>query len=215
MSSPAPLSDASLEARLGLAALAERYHGAGWMLGTSGNLSCRFAHDRVVVTASGCDKGKLTEEDFVEVDLNGELAGTGPERRPSAETSIHLAVYRSSPEVAAVLHVHTVDSTLVERGEENPTLLECAGLEMVKGWGIWDEGASAVLPVFRNHAQVPRIAEDVARWLETAQSVPALIIEGHGLTAWGPDLESAHRHVEITEFLCRVLRGAAGEAEGR
>jgi methylthioribulose-1-phosphate dehydratase len=209
-----PLSDASLEARRSLAALAARYHGAGWMLGTSGNLSLRYAPDLAVVTASGCDKGQLTEDDFVEVRLSGELVGGGPGRRPSAETSIHLAVYRGAAEATAVLHVHTVDSTLVARGEENPSLLDCTGLEMVKGWGIWDEGARAVLPVFQNHALVPRIAEDIALWLEKDRSVPALIIENHGLTAWGSDLESAHRHVEITEFLCRVHRGAAEEAGG-
>ena len=206
MTSQAPLSDASLGARVELAALAARYHAAGWMLGTSGNLSARVADDRFVVTASGCDKGRLTPEDFVEVDLDGAVVGAGPGRRPSAETSIHLAVYGPCPEVNAVLHVHTPDSSLLNQGSTNPSFLDFTGFEMVKGWGLWAPDAVAQLALFDNHADVPRIADDVRAWLATQPTVPALVIERHGITAWGEALKAAHRHVEVTEFLCRVAR---------
>lgn len=211
MNAPAELGQDSTSIRKELAALAARYHGLGWMLGTSGNLSARSAPDRVVVTASGCDKGQLTEHDFVEVTLDGQVLAAGPGRRPSAETSIHLSIYRRCDEVNAALHVHTPDSSLITQGPTNPSFLDFTGFEMVKGWGLWEPGASARLPLFDNHADVPMIAEDVYRWLEEAHNVPALLIERHGITAWGEDLKSAHRHLEVTEFLCRVAR-SSGES---
>ena len=212
MNTSAALSRDSASIRRELAALAARYHGLGWMLGTSGNLSSRCSPDRVVVTASGCDKGTLTEHDFVEVNLDGEVLAAGAGRRPSAETSIHLAIYRQCDGANAALHVHTPDSSLITQGSTHPSFLDFTGFEMVKGWGLWEPGAVAKLPLFDNHADVPRIASDVERWLEEARSVPALLIERHGITAWGEDLKDAHRHLEVTEFLCRVARSSGESA---
>ena len=205
------LSADTLETRRHLAELAARYHTRGWMLGTSGNLSARAHQNRVVVTASGCDKGQLGLEDFVEVTLDGTIVAAGPGRVPSAETTIHLAIYRGCSSAQAALHVHTVESTLLERRDANPTVYECRGFEMVKGWGLWEENAQASLPVFVNHARVSDIADDIARWMAPEPRVPALVIERHGITAWGADLQTAHRHLEVTEFLCGVLRASGAE----
>lgn len=206
---PRALDIASLDLRQRTAALAARYHSAGWMLGTAGNLSARFvASDgtrRAVVTASGCDKGRLGEEDFVEVDEDGTLIAAGPNRRASAETSIHVAIYQSLPSVAAVHHVHTVASTLARPlGGRVPGEIRFRDLEMIKGWGLWEPGCEACLPVFPNHPEVSDIARDLRAWLLVPRPVPAMLIAGHGLTAWGESLDVTLRHVEITEFMCRV-----------
>lgn len=182
------------------------------MLGTSGNLSARFDGadgPAIVITASGLDKGALGPDDFVEVNLDGELIACGADRRPSAETSIHVAVYRALPAVNATLHVHTVASTELGRLHGTDSPIDLDGLEMLKGWGMWEPDARAALPVFANHAEVPKIADDLSSWLERApdgdtQSAPAMLIAGHGMTAWGTTLDEAHRHVEITEFFCQL-----------
>ena len=76
---------------------------------------------------------------------------------------------------------------------------------------MWTPGAEAELPVFANHPEVPRIAAELFEWLTPKghtvgpmNPAPAMLIAGHGLTAWGASLKEAHRHVEITEFMCRV-----------
>lgn len=204
-----PLHAASFAARRRLVELGSRYHGAGWLLGTSGNLSARFDAEhtppRMVVTASGLDKGNITVDDFVEVDIgSGEVVAAAGGRRPSAEASIHLAVYRRVRAARAVLHVHTVASTLALPAGSVPGTIPFQDLEMIKGWGLWEPAAVAHLPVFTNHPDVGRIAADIERATPERPPVPALLIAGHGLTAWGEDLDAAHRHVEITEFLCRV-----------
>ncbi|MGM0577571.1 MAG: methylthioribulose 1-phosphate dehydratase [Myxococcota bacterium] len=208
------LAPATLPVRRRLAALARRYHAAGWMLGTSGNLSARVRGDdrpTVVVTASGRDKGALGDDDFVRVAPSGALVAAGEGQRPSAETSIHLAVYRRLPETAAVLHVHTPASTVVgaDCEVEGRPALQFRDLEMIKGWDLWEADAEATLPVFPNHPDVTRIADDLEAWLSRPREVPAMLIAGHGITAWGDTLDTAHRHLEVTEFLCRVARERA------
>ncbi len=219
----APLSEAGLETRRRLAELGARYHRAGWLFGTSGNLSARITVDgqtRVVVTASGRDKGHLGVDDFVEVDLDGLLLAGPPGGRPSAETTIHLAIYRTRPSANVALHVHTVASTLAIP-DEAPTSgtahsgnltspdqprLTFTGLELIKGWDLWEEGAVASLPVFSNHSSVPAIANEIAAFYEAFphEAVPSLLIASHGITSWGHDAFTANRHLEVTEFLCQV-----------
>lgn len=219
----APLSPSTLEARTRLAALGARYHRAGWLMGTSGNLSARVVSDdpgaphddRIVVSASGRDKGELGPEDFVELDLHGELLAAGESHgrraRPSAEASIHLALYRTRPKARVALHVHTVASTLALPdgdldGAPGLQHLRFTGLELIKGWDLWEEGAVADLPYFPNWPHVPDIARDVELYYQRHPDdrVPALLIAHHGITAWGADFFAANRHLEVTEFLCQV-----------
>lgn len=187
---------------------AYEFYRRGWMAGTSGNLSLRTSAVgdplRMAITASGADKGSLTPQDILSCDEDYDtVAWNG--RRPSAETSIHRAIYRCLPEVRCVLHVHTVVSTclsLTVCAGDHPEFLRFAGYEMVKGLGLWDPGAVAVVPVFPNWPRVPTIAQDVERYLQTRPDVPGFLIRGHGLTAWGDDMPSARKHLEVLEFLC-------------
>src|ERR1044072_2051292 len=77
-----------------LAAAGRDFYGRGWVLGTSGNFSAVAATDplRLLVTASGLDKGALTPAHLLEIDARG--AVTSGEGRPSDETRLHLTVVR-------------------------------------------------------------------------------------------------------------------------
>lgn len=69
-----------------------------------GNLSARCSDGGVLITPSGVYKGDLEEDMLLEVDLEGRvLSGTG---RPSSESPMHLALYRTRPEVGGVVHTH-------------------------------------------------------------------------------------------------------------
>src|SRR6185295_13172672 len=85
-----------------LAAAARLFYERGWMMGTAGNLSLRLADGTFWITASGKPKGRLQAEDFLRVAPGGEVLKRGREEdRPSAETSLHDAVYRLFPEAGA------------------------------------------------------------------------------------------------------------------
>jgi L-fuculose-phosphate aldolase len=76
----------------------------GFMPGSSGNLSVRISEDCIVTTPTGCSKYLLQPEDMVLVDLEGKrIAGL---KKPTSEIGIHLAIYRSRPDVQAVVHAH-------------------------------------------------------------------------------------------------------------
>src|SRR5271165_3117220 len=88
-----------------LCATARWCYTKGWVPATSGNFSLRQGA-RILITASGLDKGTLTPAGLMEVDIEGRVVnGLG---RPSAETRLHLVLYKARPNAGAILHVHTI-----------------------------------------------------------------------------------------------------------
>lgn len=185
------------------------FHRRGWVEGTGGNLSARHDDGSFWITASGRHKGELGAADFVRVDLDGCLLEQGADgARPSAETSIHQVLYRHDASIGAVYHVHSVEANLVgcfTAGDSLPL----PPLEVLKGFNVWTEEPEVAIPVFRNHAAVPRIASEFEAWLrESDLAIPAMLIRRHGVTAWGATPEMARNHVELIEFIFRYMVGA-------
>ena len=69
------VTDRSIELAASLAEAAAGFYHRGWALGTSGNFSAVVSPEplRLMITASGMDKGRLTTDQFVQVDGGGEV----------------------------------------------------------------------------------------------------------------------------------------------
>jgi methylthioribulose-1-phosphate dehydratase len=197
--------------RVELIKAANHFYGQGWMVGTAGNLSARCWDGSFWITASGKAKGQLDERDFLRLSVTGEVLEK-PESglKSSAETSIHQAIYDCFPEAQACYHVHSVEANLVSRfTTEDQVLLP--PLEMLKGFGLWLEEPICWLPVFANHLQVPKIAEEMRdRFQETPPGISACLIRDHGVTVWGNSPQIAFHRVELAEYIFRYMVAARG-----
>jgi methylthioribulose-1-phosphate dehydratase len=186
----------------------------GWLLGTSGNLSavsCRRPL-RLAMTCSGADKGALTVRQVLEIDAGGRpVRGSG---RPSAEALLHLAVTRARG-AGAVLHTHSVWSTLLSEAGAREGGLTLSGYEMLKGLhGVTTHAHREWLPILENSQDMPALARTVERTLERHPQAHGFLLRAHGLYTWGDDLAAARRHVEILEFLLEV-RGRSRDGARR
>lgn len=204
---PAALGDARAEQGRAIAAIARQLYERGWMPGTAGNISVRLGDD-ALITASGLSKGELREVDTVLVTVADTTPLPGQDRKPSAETSIHTAVYRTRP-AGAVVHVHSPFATALATTAAEPgdavTPLRISGYELLKGFGLADP-SSVAIPVFPNWPQVPRIGADIERYLrENPGAPPILFIAGHGITTWGDTLAQARDRAECLEALCELI----------
>lgn len=177
---------------------AGRYiHARGWVPATSGNFSARLPDGRIAITVSGKHKGHLTENDIMLVDDEGRALD---ERKPSAETLLHASIYRRYPDVGAVLHPHSPNSTLASRLFADRIVLE--DYELLKALdGIRTHQSRVVVPIFPNDQNIPHLALQVNEYMELHPDVRAYIIAGHGFYAWGATVDDALRHVEALEFL--------------
>lgn len=89
-----------------IAGYARLCHKMGYVCGSSGNVSVRI-DDTVWISRTGAMLGTLNEADFIPVDsTSGQPYREGI---PSKELPMHMAVYRSCPEGAAIFHLHPLD----------------------------------------------------------------------------------------------------------
>ena len=197
----APEAIAPLATRL-TAAMAG-IHARGWCDGTGGNFSCVLQRQplQLLMAPSGVHKGSVNPAELILVDGTGKVQrGAG---RASAETLLHLAIVQQA-NAGAVLHTHSQAGTLLSQhyGPEQHGIggVELHDLEMLKGLeGIHTHACSVIVPVLANDQDLARLSERANPLIQSAPH--GLLIAGHGLYAWGSDLNQAQRHLEILEFL--------------
>ena len=186
------------EARDQIVAVGRWLDGKGWAPATSGNYSVRLDDGSFAVTVSGRHKGRLTPDDAMRVDAAGEsLDG----KRPSAETALHLALYRAFPDVGAVLHSHSPAAVALSRAVtgDGYTL---TGHEMLKALpGIATHDASVILPIVENSQDMAVIDAGITPRLLEPGAIQAYLIRSHGLYGWGRDMAEAERVIEAIEWM--------------
>lgn len=178
----------------------------GWAPATGGNMSVRQDADWCWLSESGKDKGSLTTADFLQVSIADNHAPSG--RKPSAETGLHTLIYRLYPDVNTVLHVHTVNATVLSRVEKSPALL-LNGFEMQKSLSGQTTHLDTVpVAIFDNDQDIDALAARIADYAQTHPLRYGFLLRGHGLTCWGRDVAEARRHLEGLEFLfeCEMQR---------
>ncbi len=172
---------------------------AGWTPATSSNFSLRLDDRHAAITVSGRDKGRLTEDDIMVVDLDGRAVAT--DRRPSAETLLHTELYRRFADVGCVLHTHSPVQTIASRLFAGAGHIRLEGYELLKAFsGNRTHEAAIDVPVFANTQDMRVLAAQVDVLLD-AGPMWGYLIDGHGLYAWGADMAEARRHLEAFEFL--------------
>ena len=189
-----------------LADIGRRFDARNWVLGTSGNFSAVISRDplRLLMTPSGAAKGALTAEEFVEVDAGGAAAKQGS-GRPSAEALLHVEIARARA-ANAVLHTHSVWSTVLSDRHASAGGLEIQGYEMLKGLArVLTHEHREWIPIVENDQDMPRLAGRIHQLLAEHPACHAFLLRRHGLYTWGQTLPEAARHVEILEFLLEAV----------
>ena len=173
-------------------------HGHGWVPATSGNFSVRLGSNRFAITVSGRHKGQLSEDDIMQVDQLGSPVAT--DKRPSAETLLHTALYNRYEDVGAILHTHSMNATLLSRRSAGELVFE--DYELLKAFeGVVTHETRIVVPVFPNDQDIPRLSAQVENYLDRHPAVHGYLIAGHGLYTWGRSMQATLRHIEAFEFL--------------
>ncbi len=158
--------------------------------GSGGNISCRLDERTMLITPSGTCKGMLAPEQMIRVDIEtGEHSGG----RPSMETPFHSGIYRSRPEVGAIIHCHPLSCTaLAVLGRRLRTALTPEGL-MVLG--------DFVPIVAYGTPGSDDLADKLVRQLGVSR---ACLMQSHGALAVGRDLQDAFNRMETMEYMASL-----------
>jgi methylthioribulose-1-phosphate dehydratase len=171
--------------------------GKGWAPATAGNYSMRLDDGAFALTVSGWHKGRLSPDGVMRVDADG-LSLDG--KKPSAETALHMQIYRLFPDVGAVLHSHSPISVGISRAVSADSY-RLERHEMLKVLpGITTHETFVDVPIVDNAQDMSVIAARI-EWLVESRELRAYLIRGHGLYGWGRDMAEAERVIEGVEWM--------------
>ena len=168
----------------------------GLVTGSSGNVSMRLRRDDdtrelLAVTPSGKPYATLKDEDIVITDFDVE--SVEGELTPSSETLLHVAIYRARPDVQAVIHTHSVFSSVAA----------LAGLDIPP---IIDEMMIAIGgPVKVSRYAFPgtqELADNVCAALDERNGA---LIRNHGAVGVGRDLREALDVCALVERVAQIF----------
>lgn len=152
----------------------------------------------VVIKPSGVDYNKLTADDMVVVDLEGNVVEGN--LRPSSDTPTHCELYRSFPSIGGAVHTHSRWAVIfAQSGRGIPPLgtthadtfygeVPCTRLmtaEEIKGEYELETGKV--------------ITERFSQRGINPDDIPAVLVHSHGPFTWGKNAADAVEHSVILE----------------
>ena len=166
----------------------------------AGNFSARDPQTGYVcITPTGVDREELSYHDICVIDLEANVIEAETGLRPTSESLMHLAAYKSRPDIHAVAHTHSryATSFAVLKKEIPAIVYEVAGLGCKKGY-------IPLAPYGR--PGTPELAQSV---VEPLQMADVALMESHGVIAVDKELKEAllkaHYVEELAEIYYRTL----------
>ena len=150
-------------------AVGRRLAEKGLLIGKGGNYSVRIGEDRILLTASGFCKSDISREQISLIDMEGNLLEG---LKPALDIRMHLEVYRTMPEIRAIVHSHP--PIMTGFAMSNYTFEDFMMPE-----AILDIGGIAVTDfAVPTTAEVPAA---VHKCIVEAPDTRAMILKGHGV----------------------------------
>lgn len=169
---------------------------------TWGNVSAiDRASGKFVIKPSGVDYDKLSPEDMVVMDLEGNKVEG--KLTPSSDTATHLELYKAFPDMGGIVHTHSPWATSwAQAGRGIPCYgtthadymygeipcLRCLTKEEIDGAYEKNTG-HLIVDYFKDRDYV---------------AVPACLCKNHGPFAWGKDAAQAVHHAVVLEEVAKM-----------
>lgn len=174
----------------------------GWCYGTAGNFSVHVTQDRLWQSPSAKNKGVLKAESFVPILLStGQVLEQMLFSHPSLEMPVHRRIYQARPKARVVIHCHPPNVVRLSQEIEGGNL-KFGGIEMVKALGARDFADSIECAIMPNLSL--KEMENLLSLESILRDVPAVILKGHGIYAWGSEPDEALGIVEAVEFILQT-----------
>jgi L-fuculose-phosphate aldolase len=157
---------------------------------SGGNISLRLMDQRIAITPSALDKGRLTTSQILVMGMDG--VNHTPELKPSIESGMHLAIYQARPDVQAIVHAHPTIATAFSLAGQT---INC---ELIaESYALLQRIALAPYALMGT----PALAEQVAAQTRQADIV---LLQNHGVVALGDTLLRAFDRLELVEAAAQM-----------
>lgn len=155
-----------------------------------GNISV-IEDDKIYITPNGICKGFITSDMLVVMDLKGNVLEG--DYKPSSEVRMHLAAYKSRPDIKSVIHAHPPYATAF--AVANKPIETKAYPEMIILYGKIPLAAYGT----------PSTDEIYHGMDQYIKEYDIILLANHGVIAFGSDVYDAFFKMESAEGIAKVL----------
>ncbi|MDD5697130.1 MAG: class II aldolase/adducin family protein [Victivallaceae bacterium] len=177
-----------------------RLYQCGLTTTSGGNISAR-CDDKVLITPSATDKGRMTADQIGVLDMNCNIAGKT--FKPTIESRMHVEIYRCRPEVQAVIHAHPVTAGAFAASRRRISNRYLAEAFVVLGEIVYAPYAC------QGTEALAQIIGDAA-----AGNAACIVMQNHGIITLGANLLQAFDRLEVLENAAKTTLICEGPLTG-
>ena len=177
------------EARKLIVEIGKLMYDKGYVTSSDGNISYRLGKNLILATPTQISKGRMSEDMMALTDLDGNALN---DKRMSSEIKMHLLIYNMRPDINAVCHAHVPHGTAFAAAGlaiDAPILSEVIltlGCVPLTAYGT---------------PSTPELTDALKPYVEHHN---ALLMENHGVVAYGKDLWQAFDRLETLEHTAKI-----------
>ena len=172
----------------------------GLVVLTWGNVSGKDEESGlVVIKPSGVPYDKMTAEDMVVVDLDGNIVEG--KYKPSSDLATHLYLYRKSPTLGGVVHTHSTYATsFAQAGRSIPAY----GTTHADAFYGNVPCTRALTDEEIDEAYEYNTGVVIGETVTDAEAIPAILVKNHGVFTWGKTPEKAVENAVTVEEVAKM-----------
>jgi L-fuculose-phosphate aldolase len=183
-------SRAEEQIRADIVEVGRRLYARAYVASNDGNISVRLDAERLITTPKSVSKGFMTPDMMVVVDHSGKkVAG---DRDASSELPMHLEIYRSRPDVNAVVHAHPPLATG----------FAVAGIPLTRA--VLAEVITTLGSIPIAEYATPSTSELPNAVRKYIKAHDGLLLANHGAVTCGRDVMSAYYKMETIEHFAKI-----------
>lgn len=173
---------------------------------TWGNVSevCREL-ERIVIKPSGVDYEKLTPENMVVTDLEGNIIEG--ELNPSSDLKTHVEIYKHWSEIESVVHTHSTEAVVWAQAGRDIPFYGTTHADYFYGpipctRSLTEEEVNSA---YEKETGTVIIEEFKKRNIDPV-AIPGVVVRNHGPFAWGKNPNQAIYHAVVLEEVAKMNR---------
>ncbi|KIP21642.1 L-ribulose-5-phosphate 4-epimerase [Anoxybacillus ayderensis] len=155
----------------------------------------------VVIKPSGVEYDKMTKDDMVVVDLEGNVVEG--KLKPSSDTPTHLVLYQSFPYIGGIVHTHSPWATIWAQAGKGIPALGTTHADYFYGEIPCTRKMTEVEIKGAYELETGKVIVETLSFLDPIQ-MPGVLVHGHGPFAWGNDPHNAVHNAVVLEEVAKM-----------
>ena len=161
--------------------------------------------ERIVIKPSGVPYDKLSPENMVVTDLDGNVIEG--ELNPSSDLATHVALYKAWPDLGGILHTHSTEAVGWAQAGRDIPFYGTTHADYFYGPVPCARSLTAdeVNSAYEKETGTVIIETFTERGLDP-MAVPGIVVRNHGPFTWGKDPAQAVYHAVVLEEVAKMNR---------